>query len=144
MPPSKKLKAGELEELLADMEHYKQKKDRFTKLYEQTRDQITPHLKDPAAFVNEAGEKMYAVPVRAENIVFDVEELAELVDEDTFAEIIKVDVDRDAFRRAVASERIAPAVVAKVTKLVPKATSIRFSSEPPKGEDEMTVDFPDE
>ena len=140
----RKLKPEVLAEKLATMQYLNEKMKKLKIEYETLRDAITPHLSEQTVFVAESGEKMYAIRVQAEDIIFDLDALAELVDEETFAKVIDVKVNRDELRKAVMREEISPDVLAQVATTKPKAASVRFSTHPAKDNDEMKVSFADE
>lgn len=140
----KKLSPEELEEKLAVLRELALRKTKVAKEYEELRDELTPYMDEVIPFIDEEGNKRWASRVQAEEIILDPDILVDLVDEDLFAEVIKVTIDKDAFRKAVAAERISPAIVAKVASTKLKAASVRFSDKPTKDADAMSVSFEDD
>jgi hypothetical protein len=109
-----------LRSLRARMARDKERADELTR-------RLRPLLADPLDFIDDSGEKVTGYGAAPEQMYVDVEELAELVDDETLQSVLKPrSVDNEAYRAAVQAGRIPEHVFTRVTRLRPQTWRVLF------------------
>lgn len=93
---------------------------------EALRDEITPHLKDPYAYIGMDGSGRYAYAQAQAITVVDLDTLRQMVPPDVFDEVTETKVKIDAFRRASAAKRISDEAVVACVRFQDKRPYVKF------------------
>lgn len=120
---------------LQNMQAKRRKDPQLERRYEMLRDELAAQLKaeGPRYYIDNDGVKRYAFTVTPEPVDVDLDgliqaELDQEISYETLDQVAPRKVDKEAFRRAVATERIPKALLLKIAKIVPGTAYVKTAT----------------